>query len=625
VSIEENNKLNFKREAIMNINILSSGGWIKRPAPTTFNDKKEKVRIYEKPKDNHLLQKIEAAVRQELTVKNRDYEGNLETLTTDIENKLYLIKEGKIIRMVTLVLKKPSVNTSISSPSLHLGDDEDIEKLSSLVSNPDNADQLRNRGNHYYELGNKLRTQDNMSKARKCWELAVKDFKLALLKNASLIPIYKDLGNCLMDLGYCAQALFYLNEAIHIAPDEVTASYYVVRGKVYLRTALYAEAIHDFKRAQQSGCYLDLSDLIQKAETNLQMRAKKRELRLQKPLDDRIIKIFEQRSVTFSEQNYNTRQATKDPYFILSLDGGGIRGIFHGLFCTAIEHRAHQPISSLYNLVAGTSVGGITGLTLTAPGAASNVPKFSAYDALNLFLSRGTEIFQKSLIIPGLNIRYTDKGLEKIAMDYFGELRIKQALTDILVTSYESVSKQPFFFTRFDAKKNSKLNFYMRDVLRATSAAPTFLPPKVIDKYKFIDGGVATNNPTMAAYTWALKQGIFKDAIHITSFGTGNPRPMPIRDTVLFHGELYWANTIPEIAIDGPNFNVHENLMNIFSSLPGQYNRFQPVLDKPIQLDSVDKESIQKLVDIGETFIEMEDESEENRLNKTVEKLTQFY
>ena len=505
--------------------------------------------------------------------------------------------------------------------------DEIIQKINKLLSlNPKDADQLRHRGNYYYKLGNEAKSQKNLLQARKFWELAVAYFKKALSINPRLIPIYKDLGNCLMDLEHHSQALSYLYEMIQIAPDEITPAYYVVRGKAYLKTAHYAEALKDFKYAQQNGYHLDLSELIQKSEANLKKLENQRLSRLQIPLKQRMIKKFKERSVAFSEKIYNTRHATEDPYFILSMDGGGIRGIFHGLFCSAIEQRARLPISSLYNLMSGTSTGGIVALALTAPGSASNTPKFSAYDALNLYLSRGSEIFQKPLVnIPNLTLRYTDKGLEKIAADYFGELRMKEALTDLLVTSYETVTKQPFFFTRYDAKKNPDLNFYMREVLRATSAAPTFLPPKLIKKYKFIDGGVSTNDPTMAAYAWAQQHGIAQNAIHITSFGTGSPKPMPIEDSVLFRGDLYWASTIPGVAMDGANFNVQKNMTDIFSSLPGQYNRFQPTLDQPIRLDSVEEKNIQTLVDIGETFIEMEDASEENRINRTVEKLTQFH
>lgn len=497
-----------------------------------------------------------------------------------------------------------------------------IEQL--RAQNPATADQFRNRGNQYYAKGNEVINQ-NIESARQCWKWAVADFKHAIQLNPHHVTYYKDLGNCLLDLGYYEQALSFLNGAIEIATDEITSAYYVVRGKLHLRVAHYQQAIQDFKEAERMGYNQDLQPLIQEAVTKHQNFIKKRELRLQTALNDRMQKLFKQRQVTFSEQNYNTRQHTHDPYFILSLDGGGIRGIFHGLFCSAIEHRSHRPISSLYNLIAGTSTGGIVGLALAAPGGAANVPKFSADDALDLYLSRGSQIFQKPKVnVPHVTIQYVADGLEKIAHDYFGNTRLQQTLTDVLIATYDGEQKKPFLFTRFEAKQNPKHNYYLRDVIRATSAAPTFFPPKIVDEHKFIDGGVATNNPTMAAYSWAEKQGIAKNAIHITSFGTGDPKPMPIKDTVLFRGELFWASTIPGVAMDGANFNVDRDLRNIFFSLPGQYNRFQPILDEPIRLDGIEKHQIEQLVDVGETYIEMEDASEENRINKIVEKLLLF-
>lgn len=315
-----------------------------------------------------------------------------------------------------------------------------------------------------------------------------------------------------------------------------------------------------------------------------------------------------------------------DPYTILAIDGGGIRGIIPAVLLCEIEKRTHKPISSLFNVVAGTSTGGILAAGLTTPGGASNVPRFSAFDLLDLYTRRADEIFPPTPFYlkplfhqwPLFSIRYSEKPLEAIAHNYFGNRKLSQSLTNLIVTAYDTDNRTPYFFNRDLCRSGRQPDFFMRDVVRATSAAPTFFPPKIIGERHFIDGGVATNNPAMEAVSWAESQGVRKDAMFVVSLGTGEPsQEVPISQRTLFGGELFWASTMPGVAMNGSSFNVDRNLKESFRSCPVQhcYNRFQPLMKSAVRLDEAEMDNIQLLLDLGAEL------SESDTFMRVVERL----
>lgn len=314
------------------------------------------------------------------------------------------------------------------------------------------------------------------------------------------------------------------------------------------------------------------------------------------------------------------RTTDKKPYTALAMDGGGIRGIISGMVAAKIEKETHKPLAESFRLFTGTSTGAILATAYTTPGASRNVPRFSTYDALDIYIRQGSDIFPKRWWIPGrdlFSIRYSPAPLEKLAQNFFGNHRLSESLSDVIVSTYDAATQTPYFFSTFDAKENPMLDPLTRDVVRATSAAPTFFPPKIMGDHIFLDGGVSTNNPAMKAYKQAKKLGYKEEEMFIVSLGTGEPERGKISDWTLFHGELFWASTIPGVAMEGPNWNVHSDLTEIFSLNPKNYHRFQATLETPIRLDGVDPENIVSLVEYGEKLIE----DSQDQINYVVETL----
>ena len=206
---------------------------------------------------------------------------------------------------------------------------------------------------------------------------------------------------------------------------------------------------------------------------------------------------------------------------ILSIDGGGIRGIIPAMILAEIERRTGRRIAELFDLIAGTSTGGIIALGLTVPHRRQRLtPLYEASQLVSFYEEEGKEIFhsfwQDVVSLHGLmEERYSSEPIERVLRKYLGEhTRLSQALTDVLITSYEIETCRPFFFTRRTARSKSEKHFDPRmwEVARATTAAPAYFAPFQIKRSSrshlapltFVDAGIFLNNPTLCAYTEAV-------------------------------------------------------------------------------------------------------------------------
>jgi uncharacterized protein len=249
------------------------------------------------------------------------------------------------------------------------------------------------------------------------------------------------------------------------------------------------------------------------------------------------------------------------PVRVLSIDGGGIRGVIPAVVLGEIERRTGRSVPELFDLVAGTSTGGIIALGLTAPGD-GGAPRWRAADLLELYRREGGKIFSRSLwqrirTVDGvLGEKYPAAGLEAALARYFGDVRLRDAMTPVLVTSYELERRRPFFFRSQRAAADPSYDYPMRSAARATSAAPTYFPPPLIvneadgERYALVDGGVFANNPSMCAYAEILARDRSAEVLMV-SLGTGQlNRPIHYEDAKDW-GLLGWARSIFDVVLDG--------------------------------------------------------------------------
>src|SRR6266404_491257 len=305
------------------------------------------------------------------------------------------------------------------------------------------------------------------------------------------------------------------------------------------------------------------------------------------------------------------------PLRILAIDGGGIRGIIPAVVLAAIEKQSGKPICELFDLVAGTSTGGILALGMVKPGPQAGKPAFAATDMLELYFKEGTTIFPQSVwreIKTGkytLDEKYPSDGVESALQKYFGESRIKDALTNTLITSYEIEMRMPWLFRSDRALKNPGFDFPMWQVARATSAAPTYFEPERIDKadksgfWALIDGGMYANNPAMVAYAEALHLAPGSDVV-VASLGTGtHTRPIPYADAKHW-GLLGWAKSLLDVVFDGvsrtTDYQVHQLLPP--DGARRRYYRFQLSLTiASDEMDNTDPENLNDLKEQAEQLV----------------------
>ena len=276
---------------------------------------------------------------------------------------------------------------------------------------------------------------------------------------------------------------------------------------------------------------------------------------------------------------------------VLAIDGGGIRGVIPAMILAEIEQQTKTPAAELFDLVAGTSTGGILALGLVKPDDHGG-PEFSATDLCELYAREGKRIFDRSLwhrLLALDNLadeKYEATGLEAVLKEYFGDVQLSEAVTETLVTSYELETREPWFFARHKALDDPSNDFEMRFVARATSAAPTFFEPEELDVTTphgaLVDGGLYANNPAMCAYVEAKKLHPDAEEFLVVSLGTGQlTRPIHYAEAKDW-GLALWAKPILNVVFDGVSDTVdHQMKILCRDSDEGdpRYYRFQTELD----------------------------------------------
>ncbi|MBN1605842.1 MAG: patatin-like phospholipase family protein [Polyangiaceae bacterium] len=302
---------------------------------------------------------------------------------------------------------------------------------------------------------------------------------------------------------------------------------------------------------------------------------------------------------------------------VLSIDGGGIRGIIPATVLAQLEQLAAKPISALFDLIAGTSTGGILALGLSAPGD-GGMPKFTARELVDLYLEEGSTIFHRSLwkiVGSGYGVadeKYGSEGVEAVLKRRFGERRLSETLTPVLVPAYEIERRAPFIFKSSYARRPpgpKTYDFPLWQVARATSAAPTYFEPCEIlvsptERYALVDGGVYANNPAMCA--WAEVQG-GADAreevdVLLVSLGTGELCRPILYSEAKDWGLLGWARPVLDVMFDGSSDVVDYQMRQL---LRDKYFRLQTRLEEGFDdMDDASKTNLRVLQMLASKLVE---------------------
>jgi patatin-like phospholipase/acyl hydrolase len=260
-------------------------------------------------------------------------------------------------------------------------------------------------------------------------------------------------------------------------------------------------------------------------------------------------------------------------------------------------------------------------------------PLYSAQRFVELYEHEGARIFSRSFLRTLFAVdnltwkKYSSSGIEQVLEEYFGDSRLRDAVTDVLVTSYEIGRSFPFFFRSAKARQRPDYDFPARDVARATSAAPSYFEPMKLvtgtnsDYFTLIDGGVFANNPAACALVEARTTHRDSDYL-VVSLGTGSlTRTLPLA-LAKYWGVARWAKPLLDIVFDGVSSTVDYQMQQLMPDHTGQcrrYYRFQTTLDGHNHgLDNTSPENITALKGLANEIIR----KESDKLDELCETLT---
>jgi uncharacterized protein len=315
------------------------------------------------------------------------------------------------------------------------------------------------------------------------------------------------------------------------------------------------------------------------------------------------------------------------PIRVLSIDGGGIRGVIPARVLARLEAIAKRPICELFDVIVGTSIGGIAAMALALrregglPDSAAEIGDFYARHGPEIFptsevsFPRTREDLHELIGRVGMqaamfgsnpelgNARYSPAPLERALLEQFGDARLTDATLPVVITSYDVTNGRPVLF------RSTRDNLLMRDVARATSAAPTVFPPMRITapdgaEHVYIDGGVFANNPAMIGYTEAMEladwRGIRVKSVVLVSVGTGMARPdEPSYEKYVGQSWVRLAEDMFQAGNRGRTFMDDDLLANLLGE--GFY-RFDPQLPTDIAMDDASGVTMGILRRIGDDY-----------------------
>ena len=295
---------------------------------------------------------------------------------------------------------------------------------------------------------------------------------------------------------------------------------------------------------------------------------------------------------------------------VLAIDGGGIRGLIPALVLAEIERRTGRRTAEMFDLLAGTSTGGILACGLSRRGEDGR-PMYSAEQLAELYISEGPKIFDRSLVktitsLDGLiDEKYDDEGLNAALETYLGDARLKEVLADVMITAYDIHDRFALFFRSSRARRDPTHDFSLFDAARATSAAPTYFEPwEATDAagahtYPLIDGGVFAINPAMCAYAEVVGAG--RELEVLASLGTGSQTKRHEFEEAKDWGAIEWARPLLDMVFDGVADTVEFEAATLAKD---RYQRFQATLRYASDaLDDASRSNLRRLEGDAERLI----------------------
>lgn len=286
---------------------------------------------------------------------------------------------------------------------------------------------------------------------------------------------------------------------------------------------------------------------------------------------------------------------------ILSLDGGGVRGVVEAVFLARLMKEYPKFLRDT-DLLVGVSTGAIQALGLAAGKEPLELKELYVEGAKYIFQDHWSDDARDLWRILGAD--YNNRNLRKLLELQFGEKRLSDLNKTVAIVSFlldnglkEPTKRawKPKIFHNAEKNPDADLDASVVEVALRSAAAPVYFPTAG----KYIDGGVVANNPAMIGLAQALdRRGPVNELAHIKIFslGTGKiPRFIPGED--LDWGAMEWAPHILDVLLEGGIDLVHFQCQQI---LRERYFRLNPLLPQPVKVDEWQK--VPELITIAEEY-----------------------
>lgn len=281
----------------------------------------------------------------------------------------------------------------------------------------------------------------------------------------------------------------------------------------------------------------------------------------------------------------------RQTFNILSIDGGGIRGIYAATILCKIQEELGIDYMKDFDLIAGTSTGAII-----AAGLTIGIPPDTI---INMYKDQGQFIFKKPLWSGIVTPKYDSEKLKRVLDEVFGDKTFKDTQTRLMVTATDISEGMPWVFkSLYHERLTRDTNVKLADAVLASCSAPRYFNPFEHNKQLLADGGLWANNPALAALVEALGHNIDvkRYKIRLFSIGTGiNIKHYPIEWVEKEWGATRWGMGIIDLIFNMQSFSVEKYLNTIMNQ--DDYLRINFNLNSNLAID--DMKNIDILIEKG--------------------------
>jgi len=291
-------------------------------------------------------------------------------------------------------------------------------------------------------------------------------------------------------------------------------------------------------------------------------------------------------------------------YRMLSIDGGGIKGLISLIWLNELDKRLSKPLCEYFDLFVGTSSGSLISCALAYGISTSEI--------MDLFEKEGKFIFKPlskrlyhTLKNP-LGPKHSSSGLEAVLKNIFGNSKFGDIDKAVISTAYDASRGEPILFFNKDDK-----DLMTWEVCRASSAAPIFFKPHIMEyngkKCSMVDGGVVMNNPaSFAMYKYLRERTDRAQRPFLLSVGTGSPLYELDPESVSNWNYGNWLLNVTSILIDGASDAVHSLIEDRVPNM--KYYRLQGHIDNSGGIDDASALNISIMKASAEKWVDDHDE-----------------